>query len=206
MLRPLVNERFQGLFHSPPGVLFTFPSQYWSSIGLPSIFSLTGWSPLIPTVFLVSRRTQDTTTTTRSCPYWIITLYDVHFHTLPVQSCHRSVVLQPRHCRHNTGLGSFLFAHHYSGNRFFFLFLQVLRCFSSLGMLLLKVTGLQPAGFPHSDTCGSIRVCQSPQIFAAYRVLPRLWKPRHPPFALIYFVLNHFSKNYFAVIPLFMKL
>ena len=29
----LVNVRFQVLFHSPPGVLFTFPSQYCSTIG-----------------------------------------------------------------------------------------------------------------------------------------------------------------------------
>ena len=26
----LVNTRFQVLFHSPPGVLFTFPSQYYA--------------------------------------------------------------------------------------------------------------------------------------------------------------------------------
>ena len=31
-----------------------------------------------------------------------------------------------------TGLGSFLFARRYSGNRSYFLFLEVLRCFSSL--------------------------------------------------------------------------
>src|SRR5690625_1253762 len=36
-----------------------------------------------------------------------------------------------------TGLGSFPFARHYLGNRSFFLFLQVLRCFNSLGMPLL---------------------------------------------------------------------
>ena len=29
----LVNIRFQVLFHSPPGVLFTFPSRYYFSIG-----------------------------------------------------------------------------------------------------------------------------------------------------------------------------
>ncbi len=28
ILRPLVSTRFQDLFHSPPGVLFTFPSRY----------------------------------------------------------------------------------------------------------------------------------------------------------------------------------
>ena len=50
------------------------------------------------------------------------------------------------------------------------------------------VTGLQPAGLPHSDTAGSFPVCRSPAIFAAYRVLPRLRKPRHPPFALLRFL------------------
>ena len=29
-LPPIVNTRFQVLFHSPPGVLFTFPSQYYA--------------------------------------------------------------------------------------------------------------------------------------------------------------------------------
>ncbi len=33
---------------------------------------------------------------------------------------------------------------------------------------------LQHGGLPHSDTCGSYRMCRSPQIFAAYRVLLRL--------------------------------
>lgn len=36
------------------------------------------------------------------------------------------------------------------------------------------VTGLQPAGLPHSDTHGSMLMCSSPWIFAAYRVLRRL--------------------------------
>ena len=41
------------------GVLFTFPSRYWFAIGLPGVFSLTGWSPLIHARFLVPRATQD---------------------------------------------------------------------------------------------------------------------------------------------------
>ena len=57
-LRPLVDARFQGLFHSPYGVLFTFPSRYWFAIGLSVVFSLTGWSPLIQPGFLVSGPTQ----------------------------------------------------------------------------------------------------------------------------------------------------
>ena len=46
------------------------------------------------------------------------------------------------------------------------------------------VTGLFPAGFPHSDICGSQTVCVSPQLFAACRVLLRLLAPRHSPYAL----------------------
>ena len=42
-------------------------------------------------------------------------------------------VLQPRNCRNNAGLGCSPFARHYLGNHYCFLFLQVLRCFSSLG-------------------------------------------------------------------------
>ena len=56
----LVNIRFQVLFHSPPGVLFTFPSQYFSSIGHQVVFRLGGWSPRLPCGFLVSVRTPDT--------------------------------------------------------------------------------------------------------------------------------------------------
>ena len=56
----LVNIRFQVLFHSPPGVLFTFPSQYCFSIGHQVVFRLGGWSPRLPGGFLVSARTLDT--------------------------------------------------------------------------------------------------------------------------------------------------
>ena len=40
-------------------------------------------------------------------------------------------VLQPRACRNKRGLGYSRFARHYSGNHSYFLFLRVLRCFSS---------------------------------------------------------------------------
>ena len=57
----LVNTGFQVLFHSPPGVLFTFPSRYYSTIGHQVVFSLMGWSPHIHTRFHVPRITLDTT-------------------------------------------------------------------------------------------------------------------------------------------------
>ena len=39
-------------------------------------------------------------------------------------------------------------------------------------------------GFPHSDISGSLLICSSPKLFAAYRVLHRLLMPRHSPCAL----------------------
>jgi hypothetical protein len=47
------------------------------------------------------------------------------------------------------------------------------------------VTGLFPAGFPHSVISGSMAICASPKLFAAYHDLLRLLVPRHPPYALI---------------------
>ena len=46
------------------------------------------------------------------------------------------------------------------------------------------VTGVFPAGFPHSEIHGSKAMCASPWLFAAYHVFLRLSVPRHPPYAL----------------------
>ena len=53
----LVGARFQVLFHSPFGVLFTFPSRYLFAIGHMLVFSLRGWSPYLHNGFLVSGAT-----------------------------------------------------------------------------------------------------------------------------------------------------
>ena len=54
----------------------------------------------------------------------------------------------------------------------------------------LRVLCLQHSGLPHSEICGSNCMCQSPQLIAAYHVLHRLSKPRHPPYALSNFFLT----------------
>ena len=43
-------------------------------------------------------------------------------------------------------------------------------------------------GLSHSEIHGSKVICTSPWLVAAYHVLRRLNEPRHPPFALIYFL------------------
>src|SRR5438094_913784 len=71
-----------------------------------------------------------------------------------------------------------------------FLFLQVLRWFTSLSSLPKayvfsnRILHFQRSGFPHSDIFGSTPVCGFPKLFAAYHVLHRLPSPRHPPYAL----------------------
>ena len=57
VLSLLVGARFQVLFHSPFGVLFTFPSRYLFAIGHMLVFSLRGWSPYLHNGFLVSGAT-----------------------------------------------------------------------------------------------------------------------------------------------------
>src|SRR5919112_1939579 len=91
------------------------------------------------------------------------------------------VVPRPRPhnpCRvsHGNGLASSAFARHYSRNHGCFLFLWVLRCFTSPRSLHTPYVfrrgshHMTGAGFPHSDTLGSTLGWQLPE---AYRSLPR---------------------------------
>ena len=50
-----------------------------------------------------------------------------------------------------------------------------------IGVWILEVCS---SGFPHSDISGSLDICSSPKLFAAYHVFHRLLVPRHPPCAL----------------------
>ena len=80
----LVSTRFQVLFHSPPGVLFTFPSRYCSTIGHQVVFRLGGWSPRLPTGFLVSRGTLDPAIQKFSFKYVALTLFGRPSHAVPL--------------------------------------------------------------------------------------------------------------------------
>ena len=51
VLPQLVNTRFQVLFHSPPGVLFTFPSQYYALSVTKEYLALRGGPRLFPQGF-----------------------------------------------------------------------------------------------------------------------------------------------------------
>ena len=115
MLCVLVNIRFQVLFHSPPGVLFTFPSQYCSTIGHQVVFRLGGWAPRLPGRFLVSARTPDTA---RFAPVSLTGL-SPSLVDLPMSFCYSRKLLnavQNPGCIATAGLASSAFARRYSRN------------------------------------------------------------------------------------------
>ena len=68
----------------------------------------------------------------------------------------------------------------------YFLFLRVLRCFSSPRSPPRQKNGDtgKAGGLSHSETRGSKATCAYPRIIAACHVLHRLREPRHPPCAL----------------------
>ena len=88
--------------------------------------------------------------------------------------------LQPRRDRNPGGLGYSPVARRYWGNHFCFLFLRVLRCFSSPGSPPPTggMAALRAAGLPHSGTRGSTAACASPRLFAACRAFHRLPEPQ----------------------------
>ena len=91
---------------------------------------------------------------------------------------------------HITGLGCFPFARRYLGNHYYFLFLRLLRCFSSPRSphkpmySAYDVTVLTVTGFPIQKSPDQSLFSTSPKLIAAFHVFHRLLTPRHPPFAL----------------------
>ena len=91
---------------------------------------------------------------------------------------------------HRNGLGSSHFARRYSGNHGCFLFLGVLRCFTSPRSPRTPMysvyddRALPRPGCPIRTSPDQSLFSGSPKLFAANRVLLRLSAPRHPPSAL----------------------
>src|SRR3954463_14418475 len=95
-----------------------------------------------------------------------------------------------RRLSHAHGLASSAFARHYSRNHNGFLFLRVLRCFTSPRYLphpMYSDTGNTTSlvlGFPIRTSSDQRSVGSSPRHIAASHVLHRPLMPRHPPCAL----------------------
>ena len=168
MLCLFVSIGFQVLFHSPPGVLFTFPSRYYTLSVTRSYLALGDGPPVFPPDF--------------SCP---VVLWILHAKTkFRLRGCHplwrnfpvpSSILLLCINAVRNP------VAYHYARFRLFpfrspllrksliyFLFLRIIRCFSSPGSLPYTMNScigyccITNSEFPHSDIYGSIFICNSP--------------------------------------------
>ena len=185
-LRPLVGLWFQVLFHSPPGVLFDFPSRYWFTFGQIRVFRLSPWSGWIPAEFPVLRSTWDPSRSLENLAYRTFTLFGVTSQTLPLFSPvpHWGPATPAIKM---TGLAFSLFARRYWGNPLRFLFLRLLRCFSlprslTLPMYSVKYTLVQTkVGFP-------IRRSPDQSLFATPRSISLLTTSF---IAWIYQVIHH---------------
>ena len=98
------------------------------------------------------------------------------------------------------GLASSAFARHYLRNLGWFLFLALLRCFSSSGsppyaMNSRMDTWTTSCGLLHSEICGSKLAYSSPQLIAVNHVLHRLPMPRHSLCALLCFTICSFGSS-----------
>ena len=132
--------------------------------------------------------------------YGTFTLSGLTSQTVLLSYCSHVAVRTPERTR--SGLGSFHFARRYFGNRVFFLFLALLRCFSSGGSLDIPIfkfsityLSMNPGEFPHSEISGSMLICSSPKLIAAYHVFHRLPVPRHSPCALVRLTFQTFFWN-----------
>ena len=160
-------------------MLFTFPSRYSCTIGLTGVFSLAGWSRRIRAGFLVSRVTQDTTRLTRaSCTGLSPSLVGLSrpFHSpLP---CH-DVVLQPRRRIATTPVWALPRSLATTGGIIiYFLFLEVLRCFSSLRSPPQPYAADDRPSDGRVVPFGNLRITGHLHLPGAYRSLSR---PSSPP-------------------------
>ena len=179
-------------------MLFTFPSRYWFTIGLPRVFSLGGRARQIHTGFHVPRATQVYATIINiihkglspamarlSKLFCIMIITDHAYPTTPQRPKPPWFGLIPVR---SPLLGESLLFSLPPGTKMF--------QFPGLASVSKRMTYLQYAGFSHSDTPWSMAVCASHGIFAAYRVLRRLREPRHPPYALVHFCLINTLTSY----------
>ena len=139
-------------------MLFTFPSQYLFTIGLSGVFSLGGWSPHIQTGFHVSRPTH------LSSKY-----------TFQIRGYHPLWLFFPEHSfKYIKTFGLIRVRSPLLTESLRFLFLRVLRCFSSPGLLSLRsdwssTRRVAPFGHLGINSCVPIP--------RAFRSLPRPSSP-----------------------------
>ena len=168
------KHRVSGSFSLPSRGPFHLSFTVLCAIGHWVVFSLGGWSPRLPARFHVSRSTPDPARSMTLSPTGLSPSLAGLSRTFPVKSSSLNAVHTPG-CTH-PGLGSSAFARRYLRNHCCFLFLSLLRCFSSGGSRLHTMDSCTvAAGFlqqvsPFRDP----RITGYLLLPAAYRSLSRL--------------------------------
>ena len=148
------------------------------------------WSARVHTAFHVCRITQELPRASLDFGHGGITLYAGTFQFLDLS------IEVPRRGPTTPGtsprFGLFRFRSPLLTESILFLFLRLLRCFTSPGIACLSLSlfrkerwRINTTRLPHSEISGSKRVCRSPKLIAACHVLHRLLAPRHPLCALL---------------------
>ena len=182
------KHRVSGSFSLPSRGSFHLSFTVLCAIGHQVVFSLTEWSPLFQSGFLVSRSTLDSACSSKtSCTRLSLSLAGL---PRPFYCSFRYFLQsEPRNARISVWALPVPLAATPG----------IILIFSSSGYLDVSVhrvpfhtlwigvwmTGVLPAGFPHSEISGSKDICSSPKLIAAYHVFHRLSVPRHPPCALL---------------------
>ena len=131
MLHLLVSIRFQVLFHSPSGVLFTFPSRYYTLSVTRSYLALGDGPPTFTPGFSCPVLLWNTTVVISvSLTRLLLYIAQLSNYVQLLKRTNYMWVLTPFYTSIN-GLGSYPFARHYLGNRCF--------TFSSFGYLDVSV-------------------------------------------------------------------
>ena len=138
---------FSYYFTPLTGVLFTFPSRYWFTVGHHRVFSLTPWSARIHTGFHVSGATQDTTRLDRVLNYGTITRFGHSFQNVRLTVTSHIVVLQPQQDK-SRWFGLLRVRSPLLTESILFLFLRLLRCFTS-PRITLPALCIQAGVIPH---------------------------------------------------------
>ena len=160
-------------------MLFTFPSRYSFAIGLSGVFSLAGWSRRIRAELLVLRVTQDTTRL-HSDSYTGFSPSSIELsRTFYSLFGYHGVVLQPLRCIATPQVWALPRSLATTGGIIvYFLFLGVLRCFSSPRL------PLYPSGKDNRPSAGWVVPFGNPWI-KGYLLLPMAYRslsrPSSPP-------------------------
>jgi hypothetical protein len=174
---------FRFYFTPLTAVLFTFPSRYWFTIGRQLVFSLTPWSARIHTEFHVFRITQELPRAFSDFDHGGFTLSAGAFHLLDLSS--KVPQRGPTTPEASFRFGLLRFRSPLLTQSILFLFLRLLRCFTSPGIacffLPSPIKGLRKKTMEHYlhqvTPFGNLRIKAHVPLPEAYRSLSRPSSP-----------------------------